>query len=232
MRTFIKRAIFNKTLAKLFIKPILRCHSKCYALASRYSVILNDGIHPKHRILKYKEWFLENIEPGWNVLDIGSNTGMLPCMLAQKARFVYGVEINDEYVSIAKTQYARDNIDYICADATSYDYSLCNDIDCVTMSNVLEHIEHRVDFLKRVTRQVNWAREEQKLFLFRVPLIDREWLVAYKKEMGVEYRLDPTHCTEYTLEQFKDELKQANITIKQVDIRFGEIYAACEVVRT
>ena len=100
------------------------------------------------------------------------------------------------------------------------------------MSNVLEHIENRVDFLKRIIRQVNWAREEQKLFLFRIPLIDREWLVAYKKEMEVEYRLDPTHCIEYTLEQFKDELKQANITIKQVDIRFGEIYAACEVVRT
>jgi len=232
MRKFIKRAIFNKTLAKLFIKPILRCHSKCYALASRYSVILNDGIHPKHRILKYKEWFLENIEPGWNVLDIGSNTGMLPCMLAQKARFVYGVEINEEYVSIAKMQHARDNIDYFCADATSYDYSLCNDIDCITMSNVLEHIEGRVDFLKRITHQVKWAREEQKRFLFRVPQIDREWLVAYKKEMGVEYRLDPTHCIEYTLEQFKDELKQANITIKQVDIRFGEIYAACKVVRT
>lgn len=232
MRKFIKCTIFNKTLAKLLIKPILRCHSKCYALASRYSAILNDGIHPKHRILKYKEWFLENIEPGWNVLDIGSNTGMLPCMLAQKARFVYGVEINEEYVSIAKMQHARDNIDYICADATSYDYSLCNDIDCVTMSNVLEHIENRVDFIKRIIRQVNWAREEQKLFLFRVPQIDREWLVAYKKEMGVEYRLDPTHCIEYTLEQFKDELKQANITIKQVDIRFGEIYAACKVVRT
>ena len=79
---------------------------------------------------------------------------------------------------------------------------------------------------------MKWADENHKRFLFRVPLIDREWLVAYKKEMGVEYRLDPTHFIEYTLEQFKDELKQANITIKQVDIRFGEIYAAGEVVRT
>jgi ubiquinone/menaquinone biosynthesis C-methylase UbiE len=228
MRKFIKRAIINKTLAKLLIKPILRCHSKCYALASRYSVILNNGIHPKHRILKYKEWFLENIEPGWTILDIGFNTGMLPCMLAQKAKFVYGIEINDEYVSIAKTRYANDNIEYICADATTYNYASCKLIDCITMSNVLEHIEGRVDFLKRIIRQVNWAREEQKRFLFRVPQIDREWLVLYKKEMGVEYRLDSTHYIEYTLESFTKEMDEAGIRIINADTHFAEIYAVCE----
>jgi len=93
---------------------------------------------------------------------------------------------------------------------------------------VLEHIEHRVDFLKRIIRQVNWAREEQKRFLFRVPQIDREWLVPYKKEMGVEYRLDPTHYVEYTLESFTKEMDEAGIRIINVDTRFAEIYAVCE----
>lgn len=161
-------------------------------------------------------------------MDIGFNTGMLPCMLAQKAKFVYGIEINDEYVSIAKTQYANDNIEYICADATTYNYASCKLIDCITMSNVLEHIERRVDFLKRIIRQVNWANDNDKRFLFRVPQIDREWLVLYKKKMGVEYRLDPTHYVEYTLESFTKEMDEAGIRITNADIRFGEIYAVCE----
>ncbi|GAI45387.1 unnamed protein product, partial [marine sediment metagenome] len=72
--------------------------------------------------------------------------------------------------------------------------------------------------------------ENHKRFLFRTPIIDREWIVLYKKELGLEYRLDPTHYVEYTLEQFKEELGRANIATKKVDIRFGEIYAVCEVV--
>lgn len=232
MRHFIKRAIFSKALAKLLIKPILRCHSICYNLAGQYAIILNGGVHPKHRILRYKEWFLENIHPGWTVLDIGSNTGMLSSMLAEKASFVYGIEADEKHVTIAKMQHARDNIEYICADATHYDYSSCRSINCVVLSNVLEHFEHRVDFLKKIICQIKWADENHKCFLLRVPIIDREWLVLYKKEQGLDYRLDPTHCIEYTLEQLKEELQQANITARQVNIRFGEIFAVCEVART
>lgn len=229
MRKLIKRAIFSKTLAKLLIKPILRCHSMCYNLASQYAIILNGGLHPKHDILRYKEWFLENIQPGWIVLDIGCNTGMLPFVLAEKARFVYAIEKNEEYVAAAKAKHTKDNIEYICADATTHDYDSCKLIDCITMSNVLEHIEHRVDFLKKIICQVKWSDEDHKHFLLRVPIIDREWIVLYKKEQGLDYRLDPNHYIEYTFEQLKEELEQANITAKQVDIRFGEIYAVCEV---
>lgn len=193
---------------------------------------MNDGVHPKHYIMKYKEWFLDHIEPGWVVLDVGCGTGMLPVMLAEKAAFVYGIEINKEHVAVAKTQHARANIKYICADATTYNYDSCQPVNCVTLSNVLEHIEHRVDFLKMIARQVKWIDASHRRLLFRVPMINREWIVLYKKELGLDYRLDPTHYTEYTLGQFKEELEQANIVIKQVDIRFGEIYAACEVAST
>jgi SAM-dependent methyltransferase len=228
----VRWMLFNKFIAKLAIKTILRSHNLCYRLAGQYASILNGNTHPKHYILKYKEWFLENIEPGWNVLDIGSNTGLLPCILAEKAGFVYGIEIKDEYVAIARMQNARNNITYICADVTSYDYNLLNDINCVTISNTLEHIENRVECLKRIVSKINWAEKKSKTLLFRIPQFDREWLVVYKKEMGIEYSLDPSHYIEYTLEQFKDELKQANITVKKVDIRFGEIYAVCQVVDT
>jgi SAM-dependent methyltransferase len=228
MKRLLKGIVLNKTIATLLIKPVLFLHSYCYKWAGRFAIVLNDGVHPKHRILKYKEWFLDNVSEDWTILDFGCNTGMLPFMLAEKAAFVYGIEINEEYVSIARTRYARDNIEYICADATNYDYSSCRPIDCVTLSNVLEHIEHRVDFLKRIIHQVNWAREEQKRFLFRVPQIDREWLVLYKKEIGVEYRLDPTHYVEYTLESFTKEMNEAGIRIINADTHFAEIYAVCE----
>ena len=228
MRKFIKRAIFSKTLAKLLIKPILRGHSICYNMAGRYAIILNGGVHPKHRVLKYKEWFLDNIEPGWIVLDIGCNTGMLPYLLAKKAAYVYGIETDKTHIYTAIKQYTRNNIEYICADATTYDYSKCRPVDCVTMSNVLEHIEDRIDFLKKIISNVTWADKDTKRFLFRVPMFDREWLVPYKKEMGIEYCLDPGHYIEYTIETFTNELNKAGINIISTIVRFGEIYAVCQ----
>lgn len=225
-----KRLFLNKAVATLLIKPVLFLHSYSYKLAGKLAIILNDGIHPKHQILKYKEWFMENINGGWTVLDLGSNTGMLASLLSEKAGFIYGIEIDREHTEIARSQHAAENIEYICADATTYNYDYCRPIDCVILSNVLEHIENRIDFLKTLVRNLKWADENHKRFLIRVPMIEREWIVEYKKNMGLDYRLDRSHHIEYMLEQFKEELKQAGIVTRQVKIQFGEIYAVCEAV--
>ena len=53
---------------------------------------------------------------------------------------------------------------------------------------------------------------------------------VYKKQIGVEYRLDSTHYTEYTYLQFKDELSKSDIEIISYHVRFGELYAVCKAV--
>lgn len=218
----------NKMVARLLVNIFLKIHTKSYNLAGKLAIAAdNDGIHPKHRILRYKEWFLDNIQPGGVVLDVGCNTGMMPELLAQKARFVYGVEINEDLIKEARRKRQRPNIEYICADATAYDFT-GKEVDCVTFSNVLEHIEYRVDFLRKLINNLKWNDESKKRFLIRVPMIDRDWITLYKKEQNIEYKLDVGHFTEYTLEQLKDELQQAGIAILNSQIKFGEIYAVCQ----
>ena len=46
-----------------------------------------------------------------------------------------------------------------------------------------------------------------------------------KKELGVEWRLDPTHETEYTLETFAEEMSAANFRIDHLEVRWGEIWS-------
>jgi len=226
MKQVIKKIVFSKVLAKLLLKPLLKLHSFSYSFAGMYSVIINDGVHPKHKIMEDKEWFLGKIKEDSVVLDVGSNTGLLPLILSQKAKYVYGIEIVESLVVKAKNLRQRDNIEYICADATTYDYSNCQAIDYITMSNVLEHIDNRVDFLKKLILQVKW--NNKKRFLIRVPMINREWIAVYKKELGLEYRLDSTHFIEYIFEEFKAELNEAKIGILDYHIKFGELYAVCE----
>jgi len=228
MNLLVKKIIRIKRISKFLIGPVLQLHTVIYKLAGMIAVQLNEGIHPKHRIMQYKEWFLHNINNDDVLLDVGCNNGMMPELISKKAKFVYGIEIEQKHIIAARNLRQKDNIEYICADATTYDYTNCRPIDCVTLSNVLEHIEHRVDFLKKLVAQVSWKDDNNKKLLIRVPMIDREWIVIYKKELNLEYRLDSTHFTEYTYEQFNDELNQSGIKILSHHVRFGEIYAVCK----
>lgn len=63
------------------------------------------------------------------------------------------------------------------------------------------------------------------MLLIRVPMINRDWLTLYKKELGLEYRLDKSHFIEYTLESFKGELACIGLEVDSYSIQFGEIWA-------
>lgn len=207
---------------------ILHIHNLSYRYAGSLAIRL-EGSHPKHRLMRYKEWFLDHIQEDDVVLDVGCNTGGMPALFSKKARYVYGVEIDGRLIAKAREINSRPNVEYIHADATELDLSKLQQISVVTLSNVLEHIDDRISFLTKLTSNLNWRAGESRKFLIRVPMIDRDWITLYKKEMGVDWRLDPTHYTEYTLSQFREELSSVGICIKEVDIRFAEIYAVCSV---
>jgi len=205
----------------------MKAHNKLYHLAGFFAIALNDGQHPKHRILRYKEWFVDRINHDWVVVDVGSNTGSMAALIAAKAKHVYGIEIIPELCDIAREKYHEENLDFITADATTFDYSNCLPIDCITLSNVLEHIPNRVEFLAMLRKNVAWSDSSSRTFLIRVPTIEREWLAVYKKELSVEYRLDLTHEIEHTRLQFFSEMTEAGLTIEKFDVHFGEFYAVC-----
>ena len=224
---FLKSLIINKATAKLFLKPLLMLHSACYRWISRFAIVLNNGVHPKHLIINYEKWFCDNIKPGWCVMDIGCNTGILAGKIAQKASFVYAIDINPDLIRKARKNNPADNIEYICADANSFSCKTERGIDCIIMSNLLEHIEDRVSLLKKLAYSINWTEKTEKIFLIRVPAFQRDWITVYKKNLGIEYRLDRTHCIEYTNDEFVSELAHAQIKLVRMEIKFGEIYALC-----
>ena len=216
----------KSTLLRHAIRFALRLHSFAYRLAASLAIRF-EGVHPKHRLMRYKEWFLDHLLSEDVVLDVGSNTGAMPRLLAQKAKFVYGIEIDPKLVEKARIHGHPENVELIQGDATRFDYATLQPISVVTLSNVLEHIEDRVGFLRTILTRVNWQEDKSRRVLIRVPMIDRDWITLYKRELGVEWRLDPTHFTEYTEQELKVELKSVGLSITCLAIRFGEIYAVC-----
>ena len=205
-------------LAKLMLKIGVFMYDLGYVLISSSAVRLNNGIHPKHEIMNYHKFFVDNVSEGNTVLDVGCGNGFLAYDVAKKAKRVVGIDINKKNIEFAKKHYKRGNLEFIVGDATKYQFN--ESFDVIILSNVLEHIENRVEFLKKL-------RNVAPKFLIRVPLITRSWLPVYLKELGYEYRLDKTHYIEYTEEEFFEEIEEAGFGIESYYVMWGELYAVC-----
>jgi SAM-dependent methyltransferase len=177
------------------------------------------GLHPNHRLINYHHFFIENIREGNEVLDIGCGNGALTFDISKKAKFVLGIDLDKANIEIAKRKYNAYNIEYKVGDTT--EDLVGQKFDVVILSNVLEHIKDRISFLKN-------SKNSPQNFNQGADMLNRDWITLYKKELGLEWQLDPTHFTEYTLESFKAELKKAGLKLNKYSIQFGEIWAVVE----
>lgn len=219
----IHRTFALSTLQKLrrssARRPILAAlvgiHNTSYHLISFFAS--HKGTHPKHKIINYHRFFLDHITSTDKVIDIGSSTGEVTYDIAQKARYVVGIELIPERVAEAQRRYAHQkNMSWIIGDATTYKFDEL--FDTIILSNTLEHIKDRVEFLSKL-------RTLAPRILIRVPMITRDWISVYKKQQGFEYRLDHTHYIEYDEQTFAEEMHKAGYRIISSYINFGELYA-------
>lgn len=219
-KIFLK-LISSHRIAPLALKISLKIHNISYQLAGILSTVIEpNGLHPKHRLTRYHDWFLKRLKPEWHVIDIGCGNGALAFDIKSSCRSVLAIDIEKKNIEVAKGLYSKDGVSYVCADALTYDFE--NKFHAIILSNVLEHIENRIEFLKSLYKNKNQI--QPPILLLRVPMITRDWISMYKKEIGVEWRLDHSHYTEYTLKQVFDELNQAGLTVESYDVQFGEFY--------
>lgn len=204
-----------KVLHRFILKIFINLHNHSYKIISKLATRLNQGIHPKHEIMKYHQFFVDNVSPDDQVLDLGCGDGANTFDIAQKAKKVIGIDQALENITKAKRNYQRRNLNFILGDATNYKFD--QRFNKIVLSNVLEHIKNRKDFLISL-------HKISSMILIRVPMLTRDWLSVYKQQQGFEYRLDRTHYTEYTLESLNQELKQASWHLDQYSIQFGELW--------
>jgi len=193
--------------------------SYLYHIQGTASIRYGNGIHTKHRHMKYHDFFTNRIQMNEIVLDVGCGIGIVSNFVAKRCHAkVIGIDLSRSNIERAQAEFFHENIIFIVGDALT---DLPKErFDVVILSNVLEHIDERVDFLKRINLTVS-----PKRLLIRVPQFERDWRVPLKKELGLDYRLDSTHYIEYTYESFKDEMDEAGLSIKYMECRWGEIWA-------
>lgn len=132
--------------------------------------------------------------------------------------WVVGIDHDARSIRVAQRERAHPRLRFMVGDALAA--LPAERFDVVVLSNVLEHIGPRPEFLRQVRERLGPSR-----ILIRVPLFERDWRVPLRRELGVEWRLDATHETEYTPEGFAQEVAAAGLTIAHQEVRWGEIWA-------
>lgn len=200
-------------------RELLVTYDDVYRELDLAAIAYEGGVHPKHRLTRYHDFFVERVRPGDRVLDIGSGKGELAHDLVVKGgACVVGVDHDPNHLAFARSHFSHDDLEFRMGD-------VLGDLpeghfDVVVMSNVLEHLDPRVEFLRRVTESAR-----PRALLLRVPIYERDWTVPLKAELGLPAYWDPDHETEYDEASFGSELAEAGLDVRELLVRWGEIWA-------
>jgi len=178
--------------------------------------------HPKHRLIRYHQFFVDRIGDGERVLDVGCGYGSVARSIARERPLcvVTGLDINEERLAQASATDNPKNLSFIEGDATREVPP--GGWDVIVLSNVLEHVADRIGFLRDLQSASQALR-----FLIRVPLFEREWQMPLRRELGVNYFSDNDHKIEHQLEEFYAELAGADLHAVETLTLWGEIWADC-----
>jgi ubiquinone/menaquinone biosynthesis C-methylase UbiE len=201
------------------LRELLTMESDLSGQVDLASMAYGDGIHVKHRLMRYHDFFVERIQARDRVLDIGCGYGAVAHSIASRSGAeVVGLDLEPSNIAKARQLFRHDRLSF--AEGQAPRELPPGRFDVVVMSNVLEHIEHRVEFLGEVQRRALPAR-----WLIRVPMFNRDWRPPLRRELGLYAYGDPTHYTEYTRESFEAEMAEAAFVVNHIQVNWGEIWA-------
>ncbi len=201
------------------LRLLLEVDRRLYHLTGKAAIRYGGGVHTKHRHLDYHRFFVERIEAGQSVLDVGCGNGAVARDVAERAgASVLGIDYSESSIAAAQRDHAHERVEFVLGDALT-------DIPdrrfgVVMLSNVLEHLRDRPAVLRELVKN-----HEPERVLIRVPCYDRDWRVPLRDELGIDPRLDEDHKIEYTQATFRQEMAEAGLVVESLDVRWGEIYS-------
>ena len=214
-----------KAVARSAMRVLLRADDFLTKCINRLAIEYDGGVHVKHRLMKYHDFFVERISPGERVLDVGcgdTGTGRILELVGPHIERGLGIDMSLAMLAVARDRLERAGLRHCTVrQGDIYDLPVPKEsFDVIMLSNILEHIEQRVEFLTIVHERLSPQR-----CLIRVPMFNRDWRVPLREELAMSYFSDPTHYTEYTQESFEKEIRAAGLTITHLQINWGEIWA-------
>jgi SAM-dependent methyltransferase len=201
------------------MRQLLEVYQDAYVGIDLGAIAYDDGVHAKHRLTRYHDFFVERVRAGERVLDVGCGKGELAYDIAERAgATVVAVDASPWMLEFARERFAHPRVTYVHADGI--DYAPDEPVDVAVLSNVLEHVGPRVALLRTLRERARARR-----LLIRVPVLDRDWTVPLRRELGLPHFSDPEHKVEYGVELLRGELADAGWDLGTPILVWGEIWA-------
>jgi len=129
------------------MRELLEVYGDAYVGMDRGAVEYGEGVHPKHRLTRYHEFFVERLRPGERVLDVGCGIGSVAYDLAERSgATVVGIDVSPWALGVARVKFVHPRVSYVEADVVTYEPDV--PFDVAVLSNVLEHVGPRVEMLR------------------------------------------------------------------------------------
>jgi SAM-dependent methyltransferase len=200
------------------MRQLLEVYQDAYVGIDLGAIDYDEGVHAKHRLTRYHDFFVERIEAGERVLDVGCGKGELAHDIAERAgATVVAIDASPWMLEFARARFSHPRVTYVQADAVSYEPD--EPVDVAILSNVLEHIAPRVGLLRALRERAGARR-----LLIRVPMLERDWTVPLRQEVGLPHFSDPEHKVEYDPELLRRELAEAGWKMGEPRLVWGEIW--------
>jgi SAM-dependent methyltransferase len=204
------------------VRELLCAYDDVYRSLDRAAIAYDGGVHAKHRLTRYHDFFVDRVRPGERVLDVGSGKGELAHdLVLRSGATVVGIDSDPNHLAFARERFVHERLEFRDGDVLAGLPE--GHFDVVVMSNVLEHLAPRVDVLRRIV-----ASATPSQVLIRVPVYARDWTVPLRAEVGLPSYWDVDHEVEYDPEGLCTELGEAGLRVTELILRWGEIWAVAE----
>ncbi len=87
----------------------------------------------------------------FNLLDIGSSTGIMTNEYSKYFTNTVGIDIDQEAVEFSKKNYKKESLEFLCVPIEELDYS-DGHFDVITCSHIYEHVPDANELLKEIYR--------------------------------------------------------------------------------
>jgi 2-polyprenyl-3-methyl-5-hydroxy-6-metoxy-1,4-benzoquinol methylase len=206
------------------LRNLFRLEDSLNLVINECSLRYGNGEHPKHSLIPYHQFFIEHLQQAKQVLDVGCGYGAVARTIAKELPHVRVTGIENDLQRFLQAQNHSDNptnLTFVLTDL--YDFRPNQSYDHVVLSNVLEHLENRIQILQELRRLTN-----AETFLIRVPAFERHWTIPMRKKLQMNYFSDDDHKIEHTLKEFLWEIAAAGLSVSHIETLWGEIWAVCK----